>query len=141
CDTFSGFTPPDKKVFEKDYAMYQYFLSLSAPSGSPDEVTSAMRIWDMPVHNVEFLVGDIAVTAENISNSVSFLLVDVDFYSPTMSALEGVHQWMTGGGYVYVDDYGVNEYQCREAVDNFVSRSVKRIEITRINEFAVFWRI
>lgn len=49
---------------------------------------------------------------------ISVLRIDVDWYPPTMQALEELYPKLSVGGVVIIDDYG-HHSGCREAVDKY----------------------
>lgn len=138
ADTFCGFLPVDD-AHPKDKIMLEYFSSLDAAQGSKEEITSRLERWGLPVKNIHFLIGDIKETTRNFSTKVSMLLIDVDFYQPTKDALEGIYHMVTPGGCVYVDDYAIEQFECREAVDSFMLEKKLNVDVHPVNKFAVFW--
>lgn len=138
-DTFKGFMPVSDD-HPDDKRMLDYFATLRAPSGSRQEVALRMQDWDLPLDNVVFLEGDVRETTADFDRRIAMLLVDVDFYQPTRDALNNLHRHVAPGGCVYVDDYGVEEYGCRRAVDDFLAASGMQPALERVNRFAVSWR-
>jgi hypothetical protein len=54
-----------------------------------------------------------------IPNGIAFLHLDVDFYEPTLSALNLFYDKILPGGIVIIDDYYMELLNCKEAVDYF----------------------
>lgn len=139
CDTFRGFLPVGDD-HPRDRRMYDYFATLTAPPGSQEEVLGRMREWGLPTSNVMVLEGDVRETTAGFDRDIALLLVDVDFYEPTRAALDNLHPRVVPGGCVYVDDYGVDEYECRQAVDDFLASAGISGRPAPVNRFAVSWR-
>lgn len=139
ADTFSGF-PPVSENHSRDRRMREYFSTLGASAGSVEEVRSLMDEFGLYRDNVEFVVGDIRETAMRFSGNLAMLFIDVDFYEPTRASLDGLYSRVNQGGLVYVDDYGVVEYECRQAVDDFRQARGVGVPIMPVNEYGVAWR-
>lgn len=63
------------------------------------------------------------------SERFAFVLLDMDLYKPTFSALEFFYPRLTIGGYLMVHDYHNEEsnWACRRAVDEFMQNKPERI--------------
>lgn len=63
------------------------------------------------------------------SERFSFVLLDMDLYKPTISALEFFYPRLSVGGYLMVHDYHNPEsnWACRRAVDEFMQNKPERI--------------
>ena len=78
------------------------------------------------------------------SERFAFVLLDMDIYKPTFSALEFFYPRLTIGGYLMVHDYHNEEsnWACRRAVDEFMQDKPERIiEIADIWGSIVFRRL
>jgi O-methyltransferase len=77
------------------------------------------------------------------SERFAFVLLDMDVYKPTFSALEFFYPRLSGGGYLMVHDYHNEEsnWACRRAVDEFMQDKPERIiEIADIWGSVIFRR-
>jgi O-methyltransferase len=78
------------------------------------------------------------------SERFSFVLLDMDLYKPTFSALEFFYSRLSIGGYLMVHDYHNEEsnWACRRAVDEFMQNKPERIiEIADIWGSIIFRRL
>jgi O-methyltransferase len=78
------------------------------------------------------------------SERFSFVLLDMDLYKPTISALDFFYARLSIGGYLMVHDYHNDEsnWACRRAVDEFMHNKPERIiEIADIWGSIVFRKI
>jgi len=78
------------------------------------------------------------------SECFSFVLLDMDLYKPTMSALDFFYPRLSLGGYLMVHDYHNEEsnWACRRAVDEFMYNKPERIiEIADIWGSIIFRKI
>jgi len=78
------------------------------------------------------------------SECFAFVLLDMDLYKPTFSALEFFYPRLSTGGYLMVHDYHNEEsnWACRRAVDEFMQNKPERIiEIADIWGSIIFRRL
>jgi O-methyltransferase len=139
ADTYNGFFEvPENNPLDKK--MSGYFSSLDAPTGSPEEIKQLFTSLQLPFDNVCILKGDVKTTTANFNRTISLLIIDVDFYVPTLNSLINLHEHVSENGFVYIDDYNVEVYECKKAVDRFIADNHLSVEITEVNKFAVYWR-
>ncbi len=139
ADTFTGFLPV-AETYPKDRKMLELFSTFTPSPISRKGVESVFIRFDLPLENVVFLEGDIAVTSKNAEYPLAMLLIDVDFYTPTYNSLENLYPNVQPGGFVYVDDYHAEVYECKEAVTEFRKLHHIHEEIQRISRYAVYWK-
>jgi len=78
------------------------------------------------------------------SERFAFVLLDMDLYKPTLSAMEFFYPRLSLGGYLMVHDYHNDEsnWACRRAVDEFMQNKPERIiEIADIWGSVIFRRL
>lgn len=112
-----GIVPPDKAFVENNFKKF--------------------RVWDNHLH---FLEGDVAhtLTSANISN-ISLLHADVDFYEPTWNVLQLLYAKVAVGGYVVIDDYGVETLNCKDAVDKFRTQNNITEPLHFLGPYSAYW--
>ena len=76
------------------------------------------------------------------SEGFSFVLLDMDLYKPTFSALEFFYSRLSIGGYLMVHDYHNDEsnWACRRAVDEFTRTSPSESLKSRIYWGSIIFR-
>lgn len=76
---------------------------------------------DFKLNNlVEFIAKDVShINKEEVPETISFLHLDVDFYEPTLAALELFYDKIISNGIIIVDDYYMELLNCKDAVDYF----------------------
>ncbi|MBI3520957.1 MAG: hypothetical protein HY062_16580, partial [Bacteroidetes bacterium] len=68
----------------------------------------------------------------NQIKDIALLHIDVDMYEPTYYYLSQFFSKTTPGGYVIIDDYGVDFFNCADAVNDFFRKhqlSSKKLNI------------
>jgi hypothetical protein len=70
--------------------------------------------------------------------TLSILRLDGDLYDSTMDALRTLYPKLAPGGFVIVDDFGLNT--CRAAVEDYRKGQGITDEIEHIDRFGAFWR-
>jgi len=84
---------------------------------------------------VEFIKGDACETAKSITkfcNSVSLLRLDMDWYAPTVAALEAVSPILARNALIIIDDYG-HHSGVRQAVDRFFRIFERRYDYVMVD--------
>ena len=124
-DTFEGF---DKDDLDPEVSEDKRFCSTS--------VEAVLRfIGDQ--RNLVVKKGHVPETFTGLETErFAFVLLDMDLYKPTFSALEFFYPRLSIGGYLMVHDYHNEEsnWACRRAVDEFM-----QIKPERIIEIADIW--
>ena len=69
---------------------------------------------------------------------LALLRLDGDLYDSTMQALDVLYPKLSVGGYVIIDDYGLNT--CRQAVEDYRAKHDVADAITAVDRFGAFWR-
>ena len=103
-----------------------------------EELFRSCNLWD---DNVFILEGPLEETLVHPSVvSLSLIHIDVDFYEPTRAALELTYGKLSPGGYVIIDDYGVDMFNCNDAVDDFRTAYGIHEPVHPITDYAVYWK-
>ena len=118
-DTFSGFDNRDIDEKENDFSgQARKYSDLSDTSV---EIAVNNIAWRENVVVKQGFFPDTAVGLENVR--FAFVSLDVDLYKPTLAGLEFFYPRMSGGGYIFVHDYGNPDFGgVREAVMEFCKR-------------------
>lgn len=83
----------------------------------------------------EFVKGDVCHTARSISQfgtSISLVRLDMDWYAPTIAALEAVFPFLEENAIIIVDDYG-HHTGVKQAVDSFFNKLDRRYDYAMID--------
>jgi O-methyltransferase len=140
CDTFNGFVK-DQIQNEKDLKALKLFEEIPAINYSEDTVLSLLNKLSLGNDNITILKGDLNITLRNISiPPISFLHIDVDFYEPTYNSLAILFDKVVSGGYIYIDDYNVKSFSCKDAVDTFRKKNNIKSEIISCGKYAVYFK-
>lgn len=140
CDTFNGFVK-DQIQNEKDLKALKLFEEIPAINYSEDTVLSLLNKLSLGNDNITILKGDLNITLRNISiPPISFLHIDVDFYEPTYNSLAILFDKVVSGGYIYIDDYNVKSFSCKDAVDAFRKKNNIKSEIISCGKYAVYFK-
>jgi hypothetical protein len=143
CDTFRGFIDEDI-THRKDQEALRIFaedlrFSVALPTaGDVERLFRRCHLWGDDVHILEGRLEE--MLADRRWKQLSLIHIDVDFYEPTLAALELTYDSLSVGGYVVIDDYGVEMFNCADAVDDF--RAAHRISepLQRMTDYIAYWR-
>jgi O-methyltransferase len=128
CDSFEGL-PYDPA--EPEYVIFDH-LKVSV-----DEVRQNFKNYDQD-KNLEFIKGYFCDTLKNLKTPIAILRADGDMYSSTMDILDNLYFQVCPGGFVIIDDYGLEP--CARAVRDFLGRHKITVELVAIDRDAVYWK-
>lgn len=140
-DTFEGFIK--ERLFHKsDINALELFNDVFLPSFPQKKdirkLFKRCNLWD---DNVHILKGPLEETlVDSPFSNLCFLHIDVDFYEPTLAALEINYPKLAKGGYVVIDDYGVDIFDCREAVTHFRTKNSIDTPIIKMSNYIAYWK-
>jgi O-methyltransferase len=108
---------------------------------SREDVENNFRRFDLFDDGVKFIKGWFSETLPTAPiEQIAILRLDGDHYSSTMDALNALYHKVSKGGFVIIDDY-VAYAGCKAAVTEFRAKRGITSELTKIDEWAVYWRI
>lgn len=124
-DSFSGLPKPSQKdeliddIFGLG-AIEKYEGTMSCKAGM---VMDELKKLDFPLSRVNIVAGFIEKTLQytKLPEKVCFAYVDLDFYGPTVEALNFLDKTLQNNGYIVVDDYGFFCSGVKTAVDEFIA--------------------
>jgi hypothetical protein len=121
-DTFAGFVP---EQFEQDVRLGNVLPKKQ--SFAANDISLVKKI--LKLHNAEdikLVKGDIMTINEQlIPDPISFCLLDVDLYEPTLAALEKIYSRLSPSGMILVDDCLTDKqdgWQARKAYSEFTQQ-------------------
>lgn len=128
CDSFKGL-PFDPS--EPTWCIYDV---LKVPQS---EVCRNFENYGL-LNNVEFKAGWFKDTLPTIQEPIAILRCDGDMYSSTMTILCNLHQHVSLGGFIIIDDWSIEH--CRRAVEHF--RHLEKITAPwiDIDGVSIYWR-
>ena len=90
--------------------------------------------------NFKFLIGDVRDTLDNPGIQDIFLLhLDLDFYYSTIHALEILYPRVLKGGLILINDYNVDNLNCKEAILKFKEQNNISNPIIEIGKYMAYW--
>ena len=113
ADSFEGLPPPTLPQDEG--------LNLNASpelAVGVDEVRANFERYGLLDDQVQFLIGWFADTLPGPVKQLALLRLDGDLYESTWDAVAALEPYVSRGGFVIVDDYGLFE-ACRQAVHDY----------------------
>jgi len=138
ADSFEGYPVPNlpqdqnidyRPAVRPDQVIYQ------------EEVADLFRIYGLSLDNVRFLKGWFKDTLPGAPiERLAVLRLDGNLYESTMDALKALYAKVSRGGFVIVDDYGVIP-ACRQAIHDFLSQNGLTVELIKIDDDSVYWRV
>jgi O-methyltransferase len=140
ADSFEGLPPPDMERYPQDAGMnWHTFPELAI---SLEQVQANFQKYGLLDNRVKFLKGWFKDTLPQAPiEQIAVLRLDGDLYASTMDALTSLYHKVSPGGFVIVDDYGIPEDICRNAVNDFRESHGITDPIQDIDGFGVFWRL
>lgn len=138
ADSFRGLPAPDPVKYPADHnADLHTFSQLAVPL---EEVKRNFARHGLLDDQVAFLEGWFKDTLPNAPiERLAVLRLDGDIYESTMDALTALHDKVSPGGIVIVDDYGAI-VQCQAAVSDFRRARGIADPMHRIDASGVWWQ-
>jgi hypothetical protein len=140
-DSFDGFNP----VLLNDEENKS--INLFTNKGKFNHQPTEHSVWELfekynLANNLEVVKGYIEETVNQVSiEKIAFLHLDLDIFSSTLHALEKFYSKISKNGWVVVDDYYVNLFQCKLAVDRFREDNLLLRPITKIGNYPAGWSV
>ena len=136
ADSFEGLPPPDPKYPADKGELYHTIKFLAV---SVEEVISNFSKYDLLDDKVIFLKGFFEHSLPNAPiDKLSILRLDGDMYSSTIQVLETLYSKLVSGGYIIIDDYGLQG--CNKAVTDFRVKNSITETIINIDNSGVYWK-
>ena len=135
-DTFEGHPEPSKNEVDAwGQNMNERFHKEIEKNGSwvKSHYDSVLENLTAIRSNINLRKGE--VTAETIEpeiKKISILRLDMDWYEPTIAALENFYDRIEDGGSIIIDDYG-HHSGAREATDEFFAKRRLNLNFRHIN--------
>jgi hypothetical protein len=142
ADSFQGLPlPPDASV---DESMYNYpeVIKTNRFAVTLEEVKSNFDRYGLLDEQVHFLAGWFNETLPNAPvQKIALLRLDGDYYDSTMDTLVNLYPKVTLGGYIIIDDWGLNEL-CGEKQAVIDYRQANRItdEMISVDYHSAYWQ-
>jgi len=139
-DTFTGLPKPSPKDQLKDDIFG--LGSIESYEGEmrcdEEEVRTRLRAIEFPDDRFAVRAGLVeeTLTPENGPAKVCFAYVDFDFYAPILHTLEYLHDHLSPGGRIMVDDYDFFSTGAKTAVDEFMQRHRDTYRLSLPRRFA-----
>jgi O-methyltransferase len=139
ADSFEGLPEPDDEKYPVDKgSKFHLFDVLHV---SLDQVKDNFSRYGMLDEQVKFLQGWFKDTLPDAPiRRLAILRLDGDMYESTMDAMKSLYPKVSKGGFVIVDDYGIEA--CRKAISDYRlehSISAPILEIDKAN--SVYWQV
>lgn len=137
ADSFRGLPPPDAERYPADGTFdLSIFDELAV---SVEEVQRNFARYGLLDDRVRFLEGWFKDTLQAAPvERLALLRCDGDLYESTMQTLEPLYPKVSVGGYVVIDDYGLEP--CRMAVDDYRAEYGVTEPLNEIDWSGVWWR-
>ena len=143
ADSFAGLPEIDDQTYPED-KIYRQILKNGNDKGliiSEDEVIENLNKFGFHDDNTILLKGWFNETLKDGRiNKISLLRIDGDMYKSTYEALDLLYHKVTKGGYVIIDDYGLQSQACKKAVDDFRKKNDINSEIINIDWSGIYWK-
>ncbi len=145
ADSFEGLPEPDAQRFPREAAAHSGPVlrdALRHLAVSQEQVRGNLERYGLLDARVRFLPGwfSKSLPAAPIAR-LAVLRIDCDYYQSTLDVLEALHDKVSPGGYVIVDDYGEDEWtHCRQAVDEFRAKRGISDPLQPVDGSCVYWQ-
>lgn len=139
ADSFEGLPRPNLEKYPADAnSGYHLLLNLAI---SIDEVRANFERYGLLDSQVRFLKGWFKDTLPSAPfSSFAVIRLDGDMYESTMDALVNLYPRLSRGGYIILDDYGLRDGLCKQAVTDYRTQHEIVDEITDIDGWGAYWR-
>jgi hypothetical protein len=139
-DSFEGLPKPSAKdqliddIFNLG-SIEKYQGQMVCPQ---DLVQSRLQAISFPPGRVKIVAGFIEETVGRppLPDKVCFAYIDFDFYDPIRLALQFLHERLSRGSFLMVDDYGFFSSGAQTAVDEFVAKHGQAYDLILPAKFA-----
>jgi len=139
-DSFQGLPKPTEKdqLIDDIYGLGTMEKYEGTMCHRVDEVKTRLKAIGFAEKRTHFVEGFIEETIkrEPLPHKVCFAYVDFDFYEPIVTALDFLHNCLSVGGTVIIDDYGFFSSGAKAAVDEFMVKMGPRYELIEPLPFA-----
>jgi hypothetical protein len=137
-DTFGNipvtdFSSPQDVEFVEQFDMAQ---NTTKPSYRTD-VENLLQKFDLHKHTVLVDADVNHLPPSAVPEQISFLMIDVDFYKPTLASLNLFYDKVIPGGIIIMDDYYLQMVNCKQAVDDFFAQKNIAVE-TILTKFSSY---
>ncbi|WP_076819746.1 TylF/MycF family methyltransferase [Pseudofrankia asymbiotica] len=139
CDSFEGMpvSGPGSHPSDQETRLHLANAVLAIPL---EQVRANFGVYGLLDDQVRFLKGWFRDTLPTAPiERIAVLRLDGDLYESTTDALDNLYPKVSPGGFVIVDDYQIPA--CREAVHDYRAAHGVTAPLTRIDQWAVFWRL
>lgn len=139
-DTYEGFSVPPNIKYKKDFEAYNYFVKHFPITKNPNKesVIKNFETHGVSLANVILIKSSDEYLLDAI-NHIALLHIDVDMYEPTFFYLNKFYSKVLPGCPIMIDDYGVNLFNCKEAVNDFFAQTSINLEILNVKKHIAFW--
>lgn len=136
ADSFEGLPKPDEQHAADADDQHWRYRELAV---GLEEVRQNFARYGLLDDQVRFLPGWFSDTLPGAPiDSLAVLRLDGDMYGSTLDAIEPLYPKVSPGGFVIVDDYGLET--CRRAIEDFRAQHEIREPLVRVDSTGVFWR-
>lgn len=120
--------------FKKENKFNEYYFP------SIDSVKDNFKKFNIDTNNIYWYEGDVKNTIYELKDkNLKFIYIDVDLYEPTLNSLVGTYHLLETDGICGIDDYNVEFFDCKNAVETFWKwHGIKKYN--KINEYAIYWK-
>jgi len=140
-DTFTGMPKPDEVDKRWDgvpaldtWESHQQAGTMWGFGGTLNMLKEIMAITSYPEDKLVYVEGMVEDTIpETMSEQLSLLRLDTDFYKSTYHELTHLYPTLSSGGVLIIDDYGYFQGS-RKATDQYIAEQNLKILLTRIDE-------
>jgi hypothetical protein len=144
ADSFEGLPEPDANRFPEEAKFHAGPVSKKAYghfATGLEIVKSNFRAFGLLDNQVQFLKGWFKDTLPGAPiQQLAVLRLDGDYYESTWDALSALYAKVAPGGFVIIDDYGEESFQCRKAVEDFREKSGITEPLERVDSKCSYWR-
>ncbi len=128
-------------VTDNDLDISPILNRLFVGSVTRDSVESNFREFLLYDDKVNLIEGYFKYTLPNVAvDSIAVLRLDADLYNSTMDALNHLYAKVSAGGYIIVDDYGIELCDCKQAIHDFRDKHGINDPIHMVDLQCAYWR-
>lgn len=141
-DSFKGFNEQNIQKKKDINVLNEFSKTLHFSKGFPtaSDTLKLFKRFNLS-DNLNVIEGYIEHTlkGENFKK-ISFLHIDVDFYEPTFLSLNELYHKLSPNAWVVIDDYNVEQFECKLAVDDFRRLHNINSPIEVLGNYQIGWK-
>jgi len=140
-DSFSGFNDKNTNHFKDNEALKQFSKQIKMSNFPTLNSVKELFVKYQLYNNVNLIEGFLEDLVSKLTISkIALLHIDVDFFEPTYLSLKSLYKKLSEGGWVIIDDYNADIFNCKEAVDKYRLEKKINDSFEKLGKYPIGWK-